>query len=108
MVTMTITDARASLADVVDRVRIGHEPIYLTRRGKPVAALIDAERLDALLDTVARVSPAAAEESDDAVRAMSVTQRLNAAWAADPERDDMSFATWSVAQARSRVTPEEW
>jgi|GEM_PF-2425748 len=48
MVTMTISDARASLAEVVDQVRISGEPVYLTRRHKPVAALVDMVYLDAL------------------------------------------------------------
>ena len=45
---MTISQARASLADVVDQIRIEREPVYLTRRGKPVAALVDIVYLDAL------------------------------------------------------------
>jgi len=47
---MTISDARAGLADVVDQVRITGEPVYLTRRNKPVAALVDIVYLDALLE----------------------------------------------------------
>ena len=45
---MTISDARAGLAEVVDQVRITGEPVYLTRRNKPVAALVDIVYLDAL------------------------------------------------------------
>ena len=45
---MTISDARAGLAEVVDQVRITGEPIYLTRRNKPVAALVDLVWLDSL------------------------------------------------------------
>jgi len=37
MVTMTISDAGAGLAEVVDQVRISGEPVYLTRRNKPAA-----------------------------------------------------------------------
>ncbi|MCL2654060.1 MAG: type II toxin-antitoxin system Phd/YefM family antitoxin [Propionibacteriaceae bacterium] len=48
MVLMTISDARAGLADVVDQVRITGEPVYLTRRNKPVAALVDLVYLDSL------------------------------------------------------------
>lgn len=46
---MTVTDARARLADVVDAARVRHDPIYLTRRGQRVAAVIDAEDLDRLI-----------------------------------------------------------
>jgi len=51
MVLMTISDARAGLAEVVDQVRISGEPVYLTRRNKPVAALVDLAYLDALRES---------------------------------------------------------
>ena len=38
-----MSDARARLADVVDAARVGHDPVYLTRRGQRVAAVIDAD-----------------------------------------------------------------
>lgn len=46
---VTVSDARARLADVVDAARVGHNPVYLTRRGKRVAAVIDADDLDRLI-----------------------------------------------------------
>ena len=46
---MTVSDARARLADVVDAARVGHDPVYLTRRGQRVAAVIDSEDLDRLI-----------------------------------------------------------
>ena len=63
MSDMTVSDARARLADVVDAARVGHDPVYLTRRGQRVAAVIDADDLDRLI--------AAAEDLADieAVRA---------------------------------------
>ncbi|MDO5501882.1 MAG: type II toxin-antitoxin system Phd/YefM family antitoxin [Actinomycetia bacterium] len=50
MPEMTVTEARARLADVVDAARVGHEPVYLTRRGRRVAAVIDADDLDRLIE----------------------------------------------------------
>lgn len=47
---MTVTDARARLADVVDAARVGRRPVYLTRRGRRVAAVIDADDLDRLIE----------------------------------------------------------
>lgn len=49
MSEITVSDARARLADVVDAARVGHDPVYLTRRGQRVAAVIDADDLDALI-----------------------------------------------------------
>jgi prevent-host-death family protein len=46
---MSVSEARARLADVVDAARVGHEPVYLTRRGQRVAAVIDADDLDRLI-----------------------------------------------------------
>ncbi|MBK8460962.1 MAG: type II toxin-antitoxin system Phd/YefM family antitoxin [Micropruina sp.] len=49
MTEMTVSDARARLADVVDAARVRHDPVYLTRRGQRVAAVIDADDLDRLI-----------------------------------------------------------
>lgn len=49
MTELTVSDARARLADVVDDARVGHAPVYLTRRGRRVAAIIDADDLDRLI-----------------------------------------------------------
>ncbi|GAB3306136.1 type II toxin-antitoxin system Phd/YefM family antitoxin [Pseudoclavibacter terrae] len=45
---IAITDARGRLASIIDDAR--REPVYLTRRNRPVAAVIDAEQLDQLLE----------------------------------------------------------
>ncbi len=70
MSEMTVSDARARLADVVDVARVEHDPVYLTRRGQRVAAVIDADDLDRLI--------AAAEDLAD----------IEAAAAARAEMDD--------------------
>ena len=44
-----MTQARERLADVVDDARVNHQPVYLTRRGKRIAAVVDATDLEALL-----------------------------------------------------------
>lgn len=54
---ISVSDAGARLADVVDSARVDHEPVYLTRRGRRVAAVISAEDLQRLID--------AAENLDD-------------------------------------------
>jgi prevent-host-death family protein len=46
---MTVTDARSRLSEAVDTARVSHEPVYLLRRGRRVAALIDAEDLANLM-----------------------------------------------------------
>jgi len=50
MSEMTVTEARARLADVVDEARVEHDPVFLTRRGRRIAAVIDADDLEQLLE----------------------------------------------------------
>ena len=44
----SISDARRDLAAVIDEARATHEPVFLSRRGRRVAAVISAEELDRL------------------------------------------------------------
>jgi prevent-host-death family protein len=61
MSEITVSDARARLADIVDAARVAHDPVYLTRRGQRVAAVIDANDLERLIasaeDLADRSSP---------------------------------------------------
>ncbi|MCW2899881.1 MAG: hypothetical protein JWO67_2146 [Streptosporangiaceae bacterium] len=43
-----MTQARAELAELVNRVAYGRERVVLTRRGKAVAAIVSAEDLELL------------------------------------------------------------
>ena len=47
---VSVSEARERLADVIDEARRQHEPVYLHRRGKRLAAVIDAEDLDRLIE----------------------------------------------------------
>jgi prevent-host-death family protein len=49
--TMPITKARINLGAVVKQVSLKKEPIVLNRDGYPVAAIIDIEKLEDLMDT---------------------------------------------------------
>lgn len=67
---MTVTEARARLADVVDEARVAHDPVFLTRRGRRVAAVVDADDLQRLIEaaedlTDLQASRAAREEMDE-------------------------------------------
>jgi prevent-host-death family protein len=46
---LNISEARTQLAAIVDRARAEHEPVYVTRRGRRIAAVIDADDLDHVL-----------------------------------------------------------
>lgn len=47
---LTVSEARQKLAAIIDRARAEHTPIYLARRGRRVAAVIDADDLDGILE----------------------------------------------------------
>jgi prevent-host-death family protein len=69
-----ITEARKQLATIIDQVRADHEPIYLTRRGHRVAAIIDADDLDGILALAEDMADIrAAEEARAEIRATGET-----------------------------------
>jgi antitoxin YefM len=52
MVTTSYTEARARLAELLEHVTADREPVIITRRGHEPVALIAADELDALIETV--------------------------------------------------------
>ena len=48
MADMSVSAARSHLTDVIDDARMHHAPVFLTRRGRRVAAVIGAEDLERL------------------------------------------------------------
>ena len=65
---MRLSDARDHLADVVNQATYGKEPIYLTRRGKRVVAIVDSAYLDQLIQ--------GAEDAVDAADADRARQEM--------------------------------
>lgn len=47
--SLSVSEARKQLASLIDRAWAEHAPIYLARRGRRVAAVIDADDLDEIL-----------------------------------------------------------
>lgn len=67
MSEVSLSDARIHLADVVDRARVEHDPVYLTRRGRRVAAVVDSVQLGHLIgaaEDLADLRAAAAARSE--------------------------------------------
>lgn len=69
MKSVAITDARAKLSALVDDSH--REPIYLTRRNRPVAAIVDADVLEHLLSDAEEMADIRAVDS-----AWEETERL--------------------------------
>jgi len=56
---MKLAEAKASLSEVVSRVRTHHERVTITVHGEPAAVLIAPEDLEALEETIAILSDSA-------------------------------------------------
>jgi prevent-host-death family protein len=78
MSDLAVSNAREHLAEVIELTRSSGEPVYVTRRGRRVAVIIDAGTYDELVG--------AAEESLDHAE-------LRAA------RDDGDFIPWEQVKA---------
>lgn len=64
--SFSVTYARNQLATIIDLSRSTHEPIYVTRRGRRVAAVIDAEDLDRILELAEDMADIRAAEASRA------------------------------------------
>jgi prevent-host-death family protein len=68
-VPVSISEARDQLAAIVNRARTEHEPIFLSRRGRRVAAVIDADDLEHLIELAEDMADIrAAEQSREEMR----------------------------------------
>jgi len=81
--TVTLTDARDHLSDLVNRVAYGRERVVLERRGKRLVAIVPVEDLDAI---------EAAEAAEDAADLAAA----DAAWA---EQGDEPLSNWADVKA---------
>ena len=57
MTELAVSEAREHLAEVIDQARRSGEPIFVTRRGRRVAVIVDSEAFERIVD--------AAEEATD-------------------------------------------
>ena len=68
---MAVSAAREQLATVIDDARATGEPVYVTRRGRRVAVIVDSETYERLVETsedrLDREALASARADDDYV-----------------------------------------
>jgi antitoxin Phd len=71
MTEMAVSEARGRLAELIESTRRSGEPVYVTRRGRRVAVILDPDAYERLLDeaedAVDRAELRAAREDDDYV-----------------------------------------
>lgn len=75
---LTVSEARQQLAAIIDRARSEHTPIYLARRGQRVAAVIDADDLDRIVELAEDMADIRAAEAARA--AMQATGETPIPW----------------------------
>lgn len=75
---LAVSDAKRQLGAIVDRAHLGHEPVYLSRRGRRVVAIVDAEEFDRLVELAE--DAADAEAAIAARREMEETAALPVPW----------------------------
>ena len=78
MTEMAISQAREHLAEVVESVRMSGEPVYLTRRGRAVAVVVDP-------DVFARL----VEDAEDAIDRAEL----------DRAREEGDYVPWDEVKA---------
>jgi prevent-host-death family protein len=63
-----VSDAKRQLGAIVDRAHLKNEPVYLSRRGRRVVAIVDADEFDRLREL--------AEDADDAEAAAAARREM--------------------------------
>lgn len=80
---LAISVARWQLGALVDRAHLSHEPIFISRRGRRVVAIVNADDYERLLEL--------AEDAADAEAALTARQKL--------ERTAALPVPWDVVKA---------
>jgi antitoxin Phd len=71
MTEMPVSEARQHLADLIESTHRSGEPVYVTRRGRRVAVILDSDQYERIVEeleeTLDRAALRAAREDDDYV-----------------------------------------
>jgi len=71
MSDVAVSEARSRLAEIIDEARRSRQPVYVTRRGRRVAVILDADLYDQVVeeaeDAIDRRELEAAREEDNYV-----------------------------------------
>ena len=75
---LPVSEAKQKLGALIDRVHLQHEPVSLSRRGRRVAVLVDADEFDLMRERLQDLDDAAAALA--ARREMEETKALPVPW----------------------------
>lgn len=87
-VDRSVSDARRDLAAVIDEARATHEPVFLSRRGRRVAAVVSAEEFERLRDLAEDMADIL--DAEVARREMRETDAASLPW--DQVKADLGLA----------------
>ncbi len=94
-----VTDLRETLPQVVDKAAETKRPMVITKRGRPVAAIVDIGELQRLYD---RIEELEADEDRRVVEAFQAAEaRGEISWISDAEMGQ--FIDRAIAEARRRA-----
>ncbi|WP_313545019.1 type II toxin-antitoxin system Phd/YefM family antitoxin [Leifsonia aquatica] len=79
--TLPVSEAKQQLGALVDRAHLQHEPVSLSKRGKRVAVLVDADDFDRMRTQL--------EDLEDAQAAVAARRELEETAAAPIPWDDV-------------------
>lgn len=75
---VALSEAKRQLGALVSQAHLSHEPVFLTKRGRRVAAIIDADTLDRMIERLEDLEDA--EAADAARREMVETREAPIPW----------------------------
>ena len=94
-----VTDLRDSLAQVVDRVVETKRPMIITKRSRPVAAIVDIDELQTLYDLAERLEALEVKQIVDEFEAAEARGEAEIT----PQEEVGRLVDEMVARARSRA-----
>lgn len=68
MSDVAVSDVKRQLGALIDRVRLMHEPVFLTRRGRRVVVIVDVDDFNRLREL--------ASDAEDALAAVAARQEV--------------------------------
>jgi antitoxin YefM len=87
--TVSFTQARAELSDLLDEVERSHEHVEITRNGRPAAVLMSPEEYEVIQETLAILAD---DETLDALRESEADVRARRLQTLDELRRELGLA----------------
>jgi antitoxin YefM len=88
-ITVSFTQARAELSDLLDEVERSHEHVEITRNGRPAAVLMSPEEYEVIQETLAILAD---DETLDALRESEADVRARRLQTLDELRRELGLA----------------